>query len=38
MNKIGFYHKKDEIPPVEGEQNTEDNVKTITIEVTEPTE
>ena len=33
----GTYTLKVEIPPVEGEQNTQDNVKTVTIEVTEPT-
>lgn len=35
---IGTHTLQVEIPPVEGEQNTEDNVKTITIEVTEPIE
>jgi hypothetical protein len=35
---IGTHTLKVEIPPVEGEQNTEDNIKTITIEVVEPTE
>jgi len=35
---IGTHTLKVEIPPVPCEQNTEDNVKTITIEVTEPTE
>ena len=34
---IGKHTLKVEIPPVPGEQNSEDNVKTITIEVTEPT-
>ena len=33
---IGKHTLKVEIPPVPGEQNTEDNVKTATIEVTEP--
>ena len=34
---IGKHTLKVEIPPVPGEQNIEDNVKTITIEVTELT-
>jgi len=33
---IGKHTLKVEIPPVSGEQNTEDNVKTVTIEVKEP--
>jgi hypothetical protein len=33
---IGKHTLKVEIPPVPGEQNTEDNVKTVTIEVKEP--
>ena len=33
---IGKHILKVEIPPVPGEQNTEDNVKTVTIEVKEP--
>jgi len=33
---IGKHTLKVEIPPVQGEQNTEDNVKTVTIEVKEP--
>ena len=32
---IGKHTLKVEIPPVPGEQNTEDNVKTVTIEVKE---
>ena len=35
---IGKHTLKMEIPPVPGEENNEDNVKTITIEVTEPTQ
>jgi hypothetical protein len=33
---IGMHTLKVEIPPVPGEQNTEDDVKTVTIEVKEP--
>jgi hypothetical protein len=33
---IGKHNLKVEIPPVPGEQNTEDNVKTVTIEVKDP--
>ena len=33
---IGKHTLKVEIPPVPGEQNTEDNIKTVTIEVKEP--
>jgi ankyrin repeat protein len=33
---IGKHTLRTEIPPVQGEQNTEDNVKTVTIEVKEP--
>jgi hypothetical protein len=33
---IGRHRLKVEIPPVPGEQNTEDNIKTVTIEVKEP--
>ncbi|MEJ2702294.1 MAG: ankyrin repeat domain-containing protein [Sedimentisphaerales bacterium] len=33
---IGKHTLKVEIPPLEGEQNTENNVKTVTIEVKEP--
>jgi len=33
---IGKHTLRVEIPPVPGEQNTEDNVKTVTIEVKEP--
>jgi hypothetical protein len=33
---IGKHTLKVEIPPVPGGQNTEDNVKTVTIEVKEP--
>ena len=33
---LGKHTLKVEIPPVPGEQNTEDNVKTVTIEVKEP--
>ncbi|MEJ2705587.1 MAG: hypothetical protein P8Z79_24370 [Sedimentisphaerales bacterium] len=33
---LGKHTLKVEIPPLEGEQNTENNVKTVTIEVKEP--
>ena len=33
---IGKHVLKVEIPPIPGEQNTEDNIKTVTIEVKEP--
>jgi len=33
---IGKHILRVEIPPVPGEQNTEDNTKTVTIEVNEP--
>jgi hypothetical protein len=33
---IGKHTLKVEIPPVPGEKNTEDNIKTVTIEVKEP--
>jgi NADH/NAD ratio-sensing transcriptional regulator Rex len=33
---IGKHTLKVEIPSVPGEQNTEDNIKTVTIEVKEP--
>jgi hypothetical protein len=35
---IGTHTLKVEIPPVPGEQNTEDNIKAVTIEVKEPSE